>query len=111
MAQPGPCPKCGGSMTEGFVMGRTYSSSIPALAAWIEGKPERSIWTGLRLKGRQQKELAAYRCTRCGFVETYAIGDALVANKTAERKLALVAAILAAVMAVVAASLIMARGG
>jgi len=96
MPQPSQCPKCGGSMAEGHVMGRT-SSSIPALGSWVEGKPERSIWTGLKYKGKSRMDLAAFRCTRCGFVETYATTDSAIREKADERSLVLVFAAIAAV--------------
>lgn len=66
------CPKCGGAMEEGFLMdvGSTLVQSH-----WLEGKPERSFWTGLKTSDRQQLTVMTYRCETCGFLESYARGD------------------------------------
>ena len=42
------------------------------LASWIEGEPEKSWWQGMKTKGRRRFSITAYRCTKCGFLETYA---------------------------------------
>jgi len=71
MAFPSPCPKCAGSMAEGFLMEYTSQSSR-APTRWVEGPPEPSTWTGLRIKDRAILAVATYRCGRCGFLESYA---------------------------------------
>jgi hypothetical protein len=40
---------------------------------WIAGLPEKSFWMGLKIKGRQRLPVTAYRCERCGFLESYAL--------------------------------------
>jgi hypothetical protein len=65
------CPRCRGSMEEGFVLDRG-DHSMPDLQAWIEGVPERSRWTGIKTKGRQSYPVKTYRCDRCGYLESYA---------------------------------------
>lgn len=67
-----PCPKCGGRLEEGYVPDRTRHGIKQA--TWIEGKPERSFWTGLRVHGRVQYPILTYRCSRCGLLESYAAG-------------------------------------
>ena len=64
------CPKCQGSMIEGFTYDNTYGGR--SVSAWVAGKPETSMWTGLKLRGRQQLAIATWRCTRCGYLENYA---------------------------------------
>lgn len=73
MAGSKQCPKCASSMAEGYVIdhgdnGRTMVGS------WVEGQPEKSIWTGLKLGGKARFDVAAWRCSRCGFLEHYASG-------------------------------------
>ena len=68
----GPCPKCGKSMQEGFVLDNTYGSRI--VSGWVEGEPQKSIWVGVKLEGKKPIEITAYRCTGCGFIESYAKG-------------------------------------
>jgi hypothetical protein len=66
------CPKCQGSMAEGFVLDTTDNRH--AVSAWVEGAPEKSIWTGVKLKGRTKHAIQTWRCGRCGFLEGYAKG-------------------------------------
>lgn len=42
------------------------------VAKWIAGEPERSIWTGLKLRGKERLNVATFRCRRCGYLESYA---------------------------------------
>jgi hypothetical protein len=69
MAEP-RCPKCNSPMEEGFFVDHTYGGvNAPE---WAEGKPERSIWTGVKMRGREKLPITTYRCERCGFLESYA---------------------------------------
>ncbi|HEY0414618.1 MAG TPA: hypothetical protein VGD66_15905 [Allosphingosinicella sp.] len=70
MAQPRECPKCAGAMAEGFVLDKTPGGF--AAASWVEGAPVKSLWTGLKLKGRTPVPIATWRCRRCGYLESYA---------------------------------------
>lgn len=65
------CGKCSGTMEEGFVMDRTYGANVPE--EWVEGAPVRSIWVGLKLKNVTRRKVSTYRCTRCGYLESYAV--------------------------------------
>lgn len=65
------CPRCGGRFEEGFLLDRGDHNGAH-LAQWIEGAPEKSFWTGLRLKGRARHNVITHRCSRCGFLESYA---------------------------------------
>ena len=69
MATP-TCPDCGVAMEGGFVLDQTHGGN--AQADWVEGAPEKSIWTGLRLKGHRRIPLYAWRCPRCSLVRFYA---------------------------------------
>jgi hypothetical protein len=70
MARTGTCPKCQGTMSEGFVVDRTDNGR--AVASWVEGAPEKSIWSGIKLRGKTQVPIATWRCGSCGFLESYA---------------------------------------
>jgi hypothetical protein len=59
-------------MAEGFVLDRSESGR--KVSAWVEGAPVRSLWLGLSLRGRRKIEVQTLRCTRCGFLESYAVG-------------------------------------
>lgn len=58
-------------MTAGAILNRD-SNGARALGQWIEGRPARSIWTGLKTKGMKMLPVTAYRCDRCGYLENYA---------------------------------------
>jgi len=64
------CPKCQHAMEPGFVLDNTYGARLQS--NWIDGAPERSFWTGLKLKGHQQLPVTTHRCTHCGYLESYA---------------------------------------
>lgn len=59
-------------MEEGFTVDHAQSG-VAVQQVWAEGEPARSIWTGLKLKGREQYSVRTYRCTSCGFLESYAV--------------------------------------
>lgn len=64
------CPKCGSSMAAGFVPDQVYGYFD--VGKWVAGSPEKSIWTGLKMRGRDQIKIVTYRCSRCGYLESYA---------------------------------------
>lgn len=70
MARPRTCPKCQASMVEGFVIDQTHGGR--AVSSWLEGAPYKSMWLGIRLKGKTPIEIATWRCSSCGFLESYA---------------------------------------
>jgi hypothetical protein len=57
-------------MTEGIVIDQSENGR--GVSKWVEGPVEKSIWVGLKLKGKKQIETRTYRCNRCGFLESYA---------------------------------------
>lgn len=59
-------------MQQGFVPDGGNHGSF-AIPQWIEGPPERSFWTGLKLKGRTRIPVTTFRCERCGLLECYAL--------------------------------------
>jgi uncharacterized cupin superfamily protein len=63
------CPRCQGSMEQGFVVDESYGRRMPA--KWIEGAPQYWMWNVV-VRGKRQLEIATYRCRRCGFLESYA---------------------------------------
>jgi len=67
------CPKCQGAMTEGFVLDVNQGGSRTA-SAWVEGPPEKSLWLGVKVRGKVKYDIQTWRCTRCGFLESYAKG-------------------------------------
>ena len=70
MTRSGTCPKCSGQMEEGFVLDRTYGANLQA--SWVEGVPTTSFWTGVKTKGREQLPVTTFRCSSCGYLESFA---------------------------------------
>jgi hypothetical protein len=68
-AKMNTCPKCQARMEEGYIIDSMASWQV--VSTWIEGSPERSRWTGLRVKQRRAHQTQSWRCTGCGFLETY----------------------------------------
>ncbi len=72
MRTPAACVKCGGSMSPGFVVDQGYGSAH--VSTWQEGEPKKSFWLGLKQSKEDQKEVTTFRCSRCGYLESYAPG-------------------------------------
>ena len=64
------CPRCSGSMEQGYVLDEGYGNRT--VGQWVAGEPERSIWTGLKFRGKTKLDVTTYRCKRCGYLESYA---------------------------------------
>jgi hypothetical protein len=66
------CLRCNGPMEQGYVPDRG-DSYLAGIQAWVAGEPEKSAWTGIKLKGRQLIPVTTFRCTRCGYLESHAV--------------------------------------
>ena len=58
-------------MAPGFLIDKG-DHSVPSQQQWAEGVPERSFWTGLKLKGREKVLVVTFRCPHCGLLQSYA---------------------------------------
>ena len=67
------CPKCGNAMELGFVIDHTdQADSGSAAPEWAEGTVQRSLWTGVKIRGKERHPVQTFRCVRCGYLESYA---------------------------------------
>ena len=57
-------------MEPGYIVDEGYGSRT--VAKWIAGEPERSVLTGLKVRGKDKLDVSTYRCRRCGYLESYA---------------------------------------
>lgn len=64
------CGKCGGAMKEGFLV--DISQRISRISHWAEGAPEFWFLDILRMRGRRRLAVRSFRCSKCGFLESYA---------------------------------------
>jgi hypothetical protein len=60
-------------MELGIVLDKGHYN-LPSASEWLEGQPETSFWSGLKMKGHQKFPVRSYRCPRCGYLESYAGG-------------------------------------
>jgi hypothetical protein len=67
------CVKCNGRMKLGFIVEVLKSRAYPN--TWIEGAPETHYLRGVKLKDRTTLPISTFRCTACGFLESYAHED------------------------------------
>lgn len=65
------CPKCQGTMEEGFLLDINQSGGR-AVTSWVEGAPQKSFWLGVKIAKRKKIDVQTWRCGRCGFLESYA---------------------------------------
>ena len=68
---PPDCIRCRTRMEDGYLL-EAGESNARSVTRWVEGEPEKSFWTGLRLKGRDVMPVTTYRCPQCGYLESYA---------------------------------------
>ena len=66
------CPKCHGSMDEGFMLDHTHGGY--GMPTFVLG-PMRKKWYGIALRGQTKFSVITYRCSRCGFLESHALGQ------------------------------------
>ena len=77
--KPDTCPKCQGQMQEGFIL-EFGNGQVRTASRWIADAPdESSFWWGagggVKIKGKEQHPVQSYRCTSCGYLESYATGE------------------------------------
>ena len=63
------CPKCQGKMEVGVIP--DVAPARVFVSAWQRGPAEKGLLGGLKRIGRTSYEITAYRCTSCGYIESY----------------------------------------
>ncbi len=63
------CSKCEGIMLQGFILDRSYGGKYQQ--TWVEGQPEKSVWTVLKTSGRTTFNVQVFRCVVCSYLEFY----------------------------------------
>ena len=72
MTTPTPeCPACRVRMQDGFVLDIGDHGRILA-TRWTEGMLEKSVWKGVKVKGRRQLATVTFRCPKCGWLIWFA---------------------------------------
>lgn len=73
MSKPKECPKCHSQMTEGFILDSAVSSfgtGTSQQSEWKMGKPTLNFFGSLQ--GGSGIPITTYRCSACGYLESYA---------------------------------------
>jgi hypothetical protein len=58
-------------MIEGYLLDQGHHSTL-RISRWVAGKPERGAWKGLKIGDRDVVEVCTFKCSGCGFLESYA---------------------------------------
>ena len=59
-------------MEEGFIPDGIGALRAAKPSEWYEGEAKRSVWFGVQTLGKIHREVRTYRCTGCGYLESYA---------------------------------------
>ena len=64
------CPKCNGSLEQGFTFDQSQGAVF--VNTWVEGPPEKSLLSGTKIAGKRRFYIVTNRCQSCGYLESYA---------------------------------------
>jgi len=65
------CPKCKKAMSAGFLLDGSQHD-YRGVIQWVDGVPQKSMWTGVSTKKKLVLSVMTYRCMSCGYLESYA---------------------------------------
>ena len=65
------CPKCNSVMVQGFIFDREHAG-LRRVINWVEGAPGKAFWTVTRVPEEKCIPVGTFRCSVCGFLESYA---------------------------------------
>ena len=65
------CPKCNAEMVQGFIFDRSDGGQRRVIN-WVDGAPEKYFWTVTRVPEEKCVPVGTFRCSVCGFLESYA---------------------------------------
>ena len=58
-------------MEKGFIL--DYGeSNMKRVNSWVEGEPDKSFWSGIKIKDKERYSITTFRCAGCGYLESYA---------------------------------------
>jgi hypothetical protein len=74
--KPLECPKCAGHMESGFMIERG-GGPRDRQVRWVEGEPIPTLWfAGVKIQDQEPIPVTTYRCSGCGYLESFAIPPA-----------------------------------
>jgi ribosomal protein L37E len=66
------CSKCNSDTEEGFLLDKG-DGGFASSGDWVAGKPEKSFFSGVKLKGKVAYDVKTFRCIACGYLDSYAL--------------------------------------
>ena len=57
-------------METGFIVDEGYGTRT--ISRWVRGEPQFGFFGNLKVRRKEGTDVATYRCTRCGYLESYA---------------------------------------
>ena len=64
------CSKCNSDMQQGVVVDLSYAGILSSM--WVEDKPETGVVAGIADNHKRKLKTITYRCSNCGFLDSYA---------------------------------------
>ena len=61
-------------MVQGFVVD-SGQGPRRLVSSWVEGAPEKALWRGTAASDADHVPVGTFRCSACGFLESYARDD------------------------------------
>jgi hypothetical protein len=58
-------------MEPGFLL-ELKDGNMAAVGEWVGGPPEKGLFGTVKLRGKRRLKTETWRCTRCGYLESYA---------------------------------------
>ena len=65
------CAKCNSGMEEGFLLEKGHYNTLSS-EVWVSGSPDEKSFLGMSIKGKITYNVRTFRCTCCGYLESYA---------------------------------------
>jgi predicted nucleic-acid-binding Zn-ribbon protein len=69
------CIRCHAQMEAGFVADLGEHGFTDQ--KWCRGEPNKSFWTGLKMKKEDVFPVRTMRCSKCGYLESYALPESI----------------------------------
>ena len=64
------CSKCNSDMQQGVVVDLSYAGILHSM--WVEDQPETGVVAGIADTHKRKLKTVTYRCSNCGFLDSYA---------------------------------------
>ena len=73
------CPKCNGEMVQGFIVDH-HAGGKRLVSNWVAGPPQKSFWHSTDVPADKCIPVGTFRCSACGFLESYARRSSMPSN-------------------------------